>query len=254
MKNISRKIIIGNWKMSLDYKRSLFLAGKINKYFSKKKAKNDILLLPDFLTLPEIIKNYKNKNISYGAQDVSPFPFGAYTGEVALDVLRKIGCKYILIGHSERRRYFFDDQLIARKVYNIIEDSNITPIICVGELWQERRDGKTFDVIKRQLKEAFLKTKSMRGKKIIIAYEPVWAIGTGKTISVAETILVHKKIREILATMFKNNSPSELGIVYGGSINLNNYDKFKNIEDVSGLLIGGASIKAIDFSEIVNNF
>lgn len=253
MKNFSKKIIIGNWKMNLDYKDSIILAKKINKNF-RRKAPSSIVLLPDFLSLSEISKNFKNKNISYGAQDVAPFTLGSYTGEVSVESLKDLKCSYILIGHSERRKYLAEDKLISAKINNVLTNSNIIPILCVGESLEQKKDGETLAVIKEQLKEAFSKVKSLKGKKLIIAYEPLWAIGTGKVILPAEAVLIHKEIRKIIQTMFATSLPSEFGILYGGSINLRNYEDFKNIEDISGLLIGGASLKASDFSKIVNNF
>lgn len=254
MKNLSKKIIIGNWKMNLDYKSSLSLSKKITKLIKNKKYKNNILLLPDFLSLPSVIKNINNKNIFYGSQDVSPFSLGAYTGEISLESLKQIRCSYILIGHSERRQYFFDNLLISEKIKNVLENSSLIPILCVGETWKDRQAGKTIEVISEQLKDAFLKVKSLKNKKIIIAYEPVWAIGSGRVVSTSNAILAHKKIKELIIKMFKNNLPKELGIVYGGSVNLDNYKNFQNSEDISGLLIGGTSLKANDFVKIIINF
>lgn len=254
MKNLARPIIIGNWKMNLDYKSSLSLAKKISSGRAQKNIKNDVLLLPDFLPLAELSSKNKNKNIFYGAQDVSPFSFGPYTGEVSLENLEKLGCKYILVGHSERRQYLSEDKIISLKMENIIKNSKLVPILCVGENLSQRKSGQTVVVIKKQLQEAFSKIKGLSGQKIIIAYEPIWAIGTGKNISAEEAIIVHKKIKEIIMTMFKNNLPRELGVVYGGSVNLSNFQDFKKSEDISGLLIGGSSLKANDFLKIANNF
>lgn len=254
MKNFIYPIIIGNWKMNLDYKSSLSLAKKISLGRSQKDIKNDVVLLPDFLSLAELSLKNKNKNIFYGAQDISPFSFGPYTGEVSLENLEKLGCKYILVGHNERRQYFSEDKIIALKMENIIKNSKLIPILCVGENLKQRKNGQTVVVIKKQLQEAFSKIKSLSGKKIIIAYEPIWAIGTGKNISSEEVIVVHKKIKEIIVAMFKNNLPREFGVVYGGSVNVNNFKNFKGFEDISGLLIGSSSLRAKDFLKIANNF
>lgn len=254
MKNLSKKLIIGNWKMNLDYKDSISLAKKIEKKLKGQRIKNEIVLLPDFLSLNEIKKNIKNKNIFLGAQDVSPFSLGAFTGEVSLEALKQIPLKYVLIGHSERRQYFFDNSLIANKMKNVLENSEIIPILCVGETLSEREAGKTWNAISHQLQEAFAKIKSLKNKKIIIAYEPIWAIGTGKTVDVADALVVHKKIRKFIEKKFALQAPSELGVLYGGSVDLKKYANFCKLEDVSGLLIGGASLKADDFSEIALNF
>lgn len=254
MKNFSQKIIIANWKMNLSYKDSIILAQKFFKIFSKKNISHKVLVLPDFLSLAEISKKFKSKNIFYGAQDVSPFSLGSYTGEISLESLNQLGCKYVLLGHSERRKYFFDEEIIASKVENIIKNSNIIPIICVGETWSQRKANKTWEVIRGQLNTAFSKINNLRGKSIIIAYEPVWAIGTGKVISVSDALIVHAKIRDFISKKFKRFLPKELGVVYGGSIDLKNYKDFSKLDDVSGLLIGGASLNVSNFSKIINNF
>ncbi len=254
MKNLSKKIVIGNWKMNLNYKDSIALAKNVQKKLKGKKVKNDVVILPDFSSLAEIKKNIKNKNIFVGAQDVSPFTLGAYTGEVAVDSLKQLSCSYVLIGHSERRQKFFDNSLVSLKMKNVLENSDIIPILCVGETLSEKEAGKTWAVISSQLNEAFSQVKSLKGKKLLIAYEPVWAIGTGKIVELSDALEVHKKIRQFVKDFFLKNSPSELGILYGGSVDLKKYQSFCNLEDVSGLLIGGASLKATDFSQIALNF
>lgn len=253
MKDLSKKIIIANWKSELDIRGSGALFGRLSKSFNKKNFKNDIVILPDFLSLAKISHN-KNKNIFYGAQDVSPFSFGAYTGEVAVNNIYQVGASYVLIGHSERRAYFSEDKIIPQKIKNVLEQGKVIPILCVGETWEQRKKNQTINVIKKQLQEAFSLVKSLRGKKIIIAYEPVWAIGSGRVVSITEAVLVHRKIREIMSQIFKNNGPAELGVVYGGSVNLKNYQNFKNNSAISGLLIGGASLKASDFIKIASDF
>jgi len=254
MKNLSKKIIIGNWKMNLDYKSSVSLSKKINLAFKSKKQKNKVVLLPDFSSLFEVGQNIKKSSIKLGAQDVALYNLGAYTGEVSLESLKQLKCEYVLIGHSERRKYFKDDDLVADKMKNVLENSAITPILCIGETLSQRRSGKTLTVLEKQLKTALSKTKNISGKKIIIAYEPIWAIGTGRVIIVAEAISIHKKIRALMEKICYNNLPKELGIIYGGSINMKNFEDFKNCSDISGLLIGGASLKAGDFINIADNF
>jgi triosephosphate isomerase (TIM) len=254
MKIISRKIIAGNWKMNLDYKQSVSLARSIYKKLEKVKLKNDVLLFPDFLSFSELSENFKRKNLFYGVQDVSPFKLGSYTGEVALESLKKLNCSYILVGHSERRKYFDDDSLLPAKIENILSNSNIDLILCIGEKEKERREGKTLEALEKQLRNAFFKMKSLKGKRLIIAYEPVWAIGSGKIPDPSDVVTVHEGIVNIISKIFKVNKPKELGILYGGSVNTDNFQEFKNIGNVSGLLIGGTSLIADDFVKIVDNF
>ncbi|HOZ53128.1 MAG TPA: triose-phosphate isomerase [bacterium] len=253
MKDFSKKIIIGNWKMNLDIKSSVVLAKNISQGVSKIKTSHEVAILPDFLSLLEVSRGL-NKKILYGSQDVSPFSSGAYTGEVSLESLSKIGCNLVLIGHSERRQYFFDETLIADKMKNVLENSKITPILCVGETWGQRKAGQTLKVINKQIKLAFSKIKTLKDKKIIIAYEPIWAIGSGKMVLVDEAVLVHKEIKKNIYRNFKNNLPSELRVIYGGSVNLTNFLDFKNQPDISGFLIGGSSLKPLDFIKIINKF
>jgi len=253
MKDISKKIIIGNWKMNLDFKSSISLTKKISQNFSKIKTSHEVVVLPDFLSLSGVSKNL-NKKIFYGSQDVSPFSRGAYTGEVSLEALSQIGCKFVLIGHSERRQYFSDDDIISYKMKNVLENSKITPILCVGETWDQKKSNQTLKVINQQIKAALAKIKTLKNKNLIIAYEPVWAIGSGKIVSVEEAVLVHQEIKKIINKMFKDKLPLELRVIYGGSVNLNNFIEFKNQLDISGFLIGGASLKASDFVKIINKF
>ncbi|HPT08702.1 MAG TPA: triose-phosphate isomerase [bacterium] len=254
MKNLSKKIIIGNWKMNLDYKSAITLSKKINTALRYYKQKNEVVLLPDFSSLFEVGQNIKRSSIKLGSQDVAPYNLGAYTGEVSLESLKQLKCEYVLIGHSERRQYFNDDDLIADKMKNVLDHSNIIPILCIGETLKQKRAGKTLVVLEKQLKTALSNIKNLSSKKIIIAYEPIWAIGSGRVIIVAEAISIHKKIRALIEKICHNNLPKELGIIYGGSINMKNFENFKNCSDISGLLIGGASLKANDFINIVNNF
>jgi triosephosphate isomerase (TIM) len=254
MNNISKKLIAGNWKMSLDYEKSLLLSKSLAKLSKKKKNINEALILPDYISLSDVIRNLKGKGFKFGSQNVSFFDLGAYTGEVSLQSLAQAGCNYVLIGHSERRQYFNDRKFISKKIKNVLENSGLTPILCVGESWNEKKSGKTISVIKKQIKEAFSDVKSLRSKKVIIAYEPIWAIGSGKTVKVEEAEFVHGKIRDFVFEIFKSKSPEELGVIYGGSVNVKNYKEFKDNKNISGLLIGGASLKPNDFIEIINNF
>ena len=230
--------------MNLGYKDSLSLARKIK---SIKELKNEIVVLPDFSSLSSVASILEKSSVSYGSQDVSHFLSGAYTGEVSISSLKDIGCSYALIGHSERRKYFQEDNLVNSKIANVIKNSSITPILCVGETWEERRSGQTIEVIKKQLRLAL---RALKIKDIIIAYEPVWAIGSGKTVSSAEAVAVHREIIKIVKKM----RPKNLKVVYGGSVSVNNFSDFKNIDEISGLLIGGASLNSRDFKLIANNF
>ena len=248
MPKSKKRIIIANWKMNLDLKSSLSLSRSLSNSFSKIKTKHQVVVLPDFLALSQVIKNL-DPRIYYGAQDVAPFPLGAYTGEVSLESLKQIKAKFVLIGHSERRHYFSDNNLIADKLKNVLEQSNITPILAVGESWEQRKKGETARVIKKQLQQAFSKLEKTDMSEIIIAYEPVWAIGSGLTVKPLEAIKVFELIKKTLEADKWN-----FRIVYGGSVNLSNFLDFKNMVNLDGFLIGGASLKPLDFINIIKNF
>lgn len=251
-----KKIIAGNWKMNLDYKNSLLLADKLGKILNIKKSRNEVIIFPDFSSLFLVSRIIKDSQIKFGSQDVAQKTLGAYTGEVSLESLKQLGCKYIIIGHSERRQYFFDDNLVADKLFNIIKNSKITPILCIGESLSERNKKETYKVLRKQLLSAFskLKVKDIENRNIVIAYEPVWAIGTGLVAEVNDVVLVHKKIKEIFSKMFVGKKIRETKVLYGGSVNVENFLNFQNAKEVDGLLIGGASLKAGDFLDIAYNF
>lgn len=253
---MSKKIIAGNWKMNLDYKNSLLLADKLSKILNIKKSRNEVIIFPDFSSLFLVSRIIKDSQIKFGSQDVAQKTLGAYTGEVSLESLKQLGCKYVIIGHSERRQYFFDDNLVADKLFNVIKNSKITPILCIGESLTQRKKGETFKVLEKQLKEAFanLKSKDIENKKIIIAYEPVWAIGTGLVAEVEDIIQAHKEIKKIFFEIFSNKKIKEVKVLYGGSVNVDNFLNLQNLKEVDGLLIGGASLKAGDFLDIAYNF
>ena len=253
---MTKKIIAGNWKMNLDIKKSLVLADRLSKILSIKKSKNEVIIFPDFSSLFLVSRIIKDSQIKFGSQDVAHKALGAYTGEVSLESLKQLNCKYIIIGHSERRQYFGDDNLVSDKLFNIIKNSKITPILCIGESLEERKKGKTYEVLSKQLNLAFskLKISDLKNRNIIIAYEPIWAIGTGLVAEVDDIIKAHKKIKANFSKMFKNDKIKEVKVLYGGSVNVENFLNLQNLKEVDGLLIGGASLKAGDFLDIAYNF
>ena len=250
-----KKIVAGNWKCNTTLQTGLELAASVLDSVVKSGDPGvQVVICPPFVHLTGVTGIIDNQRVKAGAQNCGAEAKGAYTGEVSLESLKQLKCEYVLIGHSERRQYFNDDDLIADKMKNVLDHSNIIPILCIGETLKQKRAGKTLVVLEKQLKTALSNIKNLSSKKIIIAYEPIWAIGSGRVIIVAEAISIHKKIRALIEKICHNNLPKELGIIYGGSINMKNFENFKNCSDISGLLIGGASLKANDFINIVNNF
>ncbi|MDE5704283.1 MAG: triose-phosphate isomerase, partial [Bacteroidales bacterium] len=189
-----------------------------------------------------------------GAQDVSEHGQGAYTGEISADMLRSMGVEYCIVGHSERRKYFHEtDEQVARKVENLLKE-DITPIVCVGESLEDREAGRHFDWIRSQIEKGLFGLPQLDFVKVIVAYEPIWAIGTGKTATPEQAEEVHAFIRGVVEEKYGKEVARNLSILYGGSCNAQNAGELFAQEDVDGGLIGGASLKAEDFVKIINSF
>ena len=229
------KLIVANWKMNFFYKQAYNFCKKIIS--KKKQIKNNFIICPPSSLIFRLSNRFRQ--INFGAQDCSAVnEFGAYTGDINSKMLKDINCKYTLIGHSERRELYKEDEsLISLKILSALK-SNIKPILCVGENLNQKRRGDTKKILKYQLNKVLLKKKEF--KKVIIAYEPVWAIGTGKTPSVEDisnTILYIKNILAKKSSIYKN-----VLVLYGGSVNTNNSKLFLDNINIDGLLVGGASL------------
>ncbi|MFA5163460.1 MAG: triose-phosphate isomerase [Patescibacteria group bacterium] len=234
------KIFIANWKMNLTYEASIKLAREYGKYL--KNFSGQVIVCPDFLSLPAIASILKGGRLSLGAQDCAPAKLGAYTGAVSPANLKKLGVKYVIIGHSERRGYFKEDNVLINQKLKEAQAVGLQVILCVGESAQERCEGKTLEIVKYQVKRA-LKGLS---KPLIIAYEPVWAIGSGRNATAIEASEVHSLIKSEARQILKK----EIKVIYGGSLNAKNGPEFKGAKDVDGFLVGGASLKASEFYKI----
>ena len=252
----SKKLIAANWKQNGNYK----LLSKLVDGFIKKqkllKIRNDILLLPPSPYLEFIYEKLKksksNKIISLGVQNISPYEEGAYTGEISINMINDFKCTYTLVGHSERRHIFKEDnQIIAMKVYQSLKARKKT-IICVGETLKEYNKKLTKQVIQQQIKTAFSKSLNLitpNKKNIIIAYEPVWAIGSGKSASINDITNVHDFIRTKMNKIANDKSKS-IKIIYGGSVNPKNTNSILKTPNVDGVLVGGASLNLKKFIDI----
>jgi len=217
----------------------------------KTDDKFKVIVCPPFTSLEKICDITKGSNINVGAQNIYYEDKGAYTGEISVNMLKDIGVKYVILGHSERRHIFQEsDETINKKLKKVIE-SGLIPILCVGEQLAEREKGLTFNVVERQLKEAFYGLSEEEARTTIIAYEPVWAIGTGKVASPEQAQEVHKFIRDLLKILFNEEFAKNTTILYGGSIKPNNYFGLFNKPDIDGGLVGGASLTE-DFVELAN--
>ena len=255
--NKQKYLIAANWNQNGDLKSSTQLINDFIKLYQKIKPKSDILILPPSIYLNMILNrlnHYKvsRKKISLGIQNISPFLEGAYTGELSINMAKDFKCSYTLIGHSERRHIFFEDDKIIAKKARLSLESNIRTILCVGETITEYNKKMTKKVILRQLISALSKSRDLfksDHNKVIIAYEPVWAIGTGKTASLEDIADVHSYIRIILNRIL-GTKKNTIKILYGGSVNSENASSILILPDVNGALVGGASLNPKKFIDI----
>ncbi len=230
--------------MNIDCKRGLLLAKKIIKQL-KRDAKKDFVILPSIQSVYYIKKNLNNKFLNFGSQDCSQFSLGAYTGDISASMIKELGCKYVLIGHSERRTLYNENKtMLAKKIQNAFLNK-LKVIFCVGENLDDYKNLKTKKTINFQLANIFNQGENF--KNLIIAYEPVWAIGSNKTPSLDEIEKVHEYIKSFF---FKKYKVENICVIYGGSVNLKNSKAIFSISNVDGGLIGGASLKADDFKRI----
>lgn len=245
-----RLVIAGNWKMYKNNREAVETLIELKNLI--KDIKNvDIVIGAPFTCLSDIVKVTEESNIKIAAENVYPKLEGAYTGEISPKMLKDIGVTYVIIGHSERREYFKEnDEFINNKVKAVLE-IGMTPILCIGEKLEEREEGKTIDVLTTQIKGGLFDVSKEDAKKVIVAYEPVWAIGTGKTATPEMAQETHKKIRNVLAEMFGKDTANDIVIQYGGSMKPENAKELLNQEDIDGGLVGGASLKADSFFEII---
>ncbi|MBI9065707.1 MAG: triose-phosphate isomerase [Salinivirgaceae bacterium] len=249
-----QKIVAGNWKMNKTYQEGIDLAIEIDKLVAEKGNKNvTVVVSPPFTHIAEVNKVVNNDRISVAGQNCATETSGAYTGEISAEMLWSAGADYVILGHSERRSYYGEtNELLKAKIRKALE-FNLTPIYCVGEVLEEREANKHFDVIKEQLETVLFDLDKEDFEKVVIAYEPVWAIGTGKTASAAQAQEIHKFIRDLLAKKF-GGLAQNTSILYGGSCKPSNAKELFANPDVDGGLIGGAALTAEDFLGIINGF
>ncbi|MDD4829091.1 MAG: triose-phosphate isomerase [Bacteroidales bacterium] len=249
-----RNIVAGNWKMNLSFELADDLVNDIAEKLDSVELNADVVICPPFPYLELTSDLAQESNFFAGAQNVASFDNGAYTGEVSSKMLASMNVDYCIVGHSERRKYFNEtNQEIATKITKLLKD-DIKPIFCLGEVLEERESGKHFDVVQKQLEESLFNLTSQEILNVVIAYEPVWAIGTGKTATSLQAQEMHAFIRSLLDKKYGNEVAEEISILYGGSCNAKNAKELFANKDVDGGLIGGASLKAEDFLAIIKSF
>lgn len=243
-------IIAGNWKMHKTVEEALELVNGLKGRV--KDAKCQVVVCPSFVCLPAVVDAVKGTNIEVGAQNMHFEEQGAFTGEVSPLMLKSLGVKYVIIGHSERRQYFAEtDETVNKKIHTVFMHG-LLPILCVGETLEEREAGKTYEKVGTQVKKDLDGLTKEQAAETVIAYEPIWAIGTGKTATSEDANEVIKFIRKTAAEMFGSDTADKIRIQYGGSVKPSTIKEQMAQSDIDGALVGGASLKAEDFAAIVN--
>lgn len=246
-----RKIVAGNWKMNGSKDLVQQLVGQVREQVASLDARAEVVIIPPALYVDSVVALCGSELVA-GVQNVSQWQSGAYTGEVSSDMAKDLGCQCALVGHSERRQLFGEsDEVVARKIERVLA-SGLTAVLCVGETLEERDAGSAERVVASQVQQGLASVAGDQWSKIVVAYEPVWAIGTGKTATAEDAQAMHADIRRVLAEM---GAPSEtISVLYGGSVKADNAAALFAEPDIDGGLIGGASLKAEDFVSICRAF
>ncbi|MBW2966652.1 triose-phosphate isomerase [Candidatus Woesearchaeota archaeon] len=245
-----KPIIAGNWKMNLNNAEAIDLVNELIPLV-KDVADVEIVICPAFTALSEVFRVVDGTNILLGAQDVYFEEKGAFTSQISCDMLKDVGCTYVIIGHSERRQYFGETDESVNKKVKMVLSHGLKPIICVGETLEQREANQTMKIIEEQVKAALNGITKEQMNNVIIAYEPIWAIGTGKTAMPEQAQEVHAFIRNLVLNIYDSDIADNLRIQYGGSVKPDNVKELMEQEDIDGGLIGGASLEAESFSKIV---
>ncbi|MFK5958624.1 MAG: triose-phosphate isomerase [Lutibacter sp.] len=250
-----KQIVAGNWKMNNDLDASKSLAKKIIKKLKKKSFKNTrVIVAPTFVSLQKVASKAKGTKVEVAAQNMHQAKSGAYTGEVSAEMLKSVGVNIVILGHSERREYFGEtDTILAEKV-NAALENKLEVIFCFGEVLEDRKSDNHFNVVESQIKNGLFHLDASAWKNIVLAYEPVWAIGTGETASPEQAQEMHAFIRKIVTDKYNQEVAAEVSILYGGSVKPANAKEIFSKEDVDGGLIGGAALNAEDFIALVKSF
>ncbi|OIQ58757.1 triosephosphate isomerase [Moorella thermoacetica] len=244
-----RPIVAGNWKMHNTTVEARDLVTLLRPLVGTARA--EVVVCPPFTAIAATVNAASGSNISVGAQDLFWEDKGAYTGEVSGPMLRDLGCRYVIIGHSERRQYFGETDATVNKKLLAAYRNKLLPIVCVGETLAEREAGHTLEVVSRQVREGLKGLESGQARDLVVAYEPVWAIGTGKTATAADAQEVIAFIRKTLGEMY-GETAAAIRIQYGGSVRPENIAELMAQPDIDGALVGGASLDAVSFAAIVN--
>jgi triosephosphate isomerase len=249
-----KNIVAGNWKMNKNLQEGVELAKELNEALKGKTINCDVVIGTPFIHLATVANIVDGDKIGVAAQNCANKVSGAYTGEVSAEMIASTGAKYVILGHSERRAYYHETAELLKEKVVLALANGLTPIFCIGEVLQEREAEKHFEVVKSQIVESLFDLSAEDFGKIVLAYEPVWAIGTGKTASPAQAQEMHAFIRETLVEKYGKEVAENISILYGGSANADNAKELFSNPDVDGGLIGGASLSVEKFMPIIEAF
>ena len=249
-----KNIVAGNWKMNKTLQEGIALAKELNESLANEKPNCDVIICTPFIHLASVTPLVDPAKIGVGAENCADKESGAYTGEVSAAMVASTGAKYVILGHSERRAYYGETVAILEEKVKLALANGLTPIFCIGEVLEEREAGKHFEVVDAQIKESLFDLSAEDFGKIVLAYEPVWAIGTGKTASAEQAEEIHAHIRATLAAKYGNTVADDCTILYGGSANAGNAKELFSKPNVDGGLIGGASLAVDKFMPIIEAF
>lgn len=249
------KIVAGNWKMNSTIAGGEELVKEIIELKKKSNSNCTVIVAPPFTHLQGVSKVIAESGgaIALAAQNCSNKEWGAYTGEVSIHMLKELSCQYVILGHSERREYFKEGSELLKEKIKLVLEAGLKPIYCVGEKLKEREEMRHFEFVTTQIEEVLCDLSPQQMEQVVIAYEPVWAIGTGKTATADQAQEMHSHIRDVLSKKFGEQA-YQISILYGGSCNPTNAKELFSQESVDGGLIGGASLKSGDFAAIINSF
>lgn len=249
-----KNIVAGNWKMNKSFQEGITLAQKLNDALADKTLKCDVIISTPFIHLATAVQTVNPDKIAVAAQNCADKASGAYTGEVSAAQIASTGAKYVILGHSERRAYYGETDTILKEKVLLALENNLQPIFCIGEVLEEREAGKQNQVVQKQIEEALFNLSAEQFSKIVLAYEPVWAIGTGKTATPEQAQEIHAYIRSLIANKYGQDVADNTTILYGGSANAGNAKELFSKPDVDGGLIGGASLEVDKFLPIIEAF
>ena len=249
-----KNIVAGNWKMNKNLQEGVELAKELNEALKGKTINCDVVIGTPFIHLAAVANIVDSDKIGVAAQNCANKVSGAYTGEVSAEMVASTGAKYVILGHSERRAYYHETAEILKEKVGLTLANGLTPIFCIGEVLEERESEKHFDVVKSQIVDSLFDLSAEDFGKIVLAYEPVWAIGTGKTASSAQAQEMHAFIRKTLVEKYGNEVADNTSILYGGSANADNAKELFSNPDVDGGLIGGASLSVDKFMPVIEAF